>query len=62
MTLSQRIHWLLFGDDSTSLCGRAWAYRDHPGWALFVRAADAVLGPGHCAESADWHQRRRAEP
>lgn len=60
MTLSQLLHLLIFRDGSTSLCGRAWARRDRQGWAAFVRAADLLLGAGHCEASARFHAGRRA--
>lgn len=55
MTLSQRLHWLLYGDASTSICGRAWARRHEPGWRLFV----SLVGEAHCRRSAEWHASRR---
>lgn len=62
MTLSQRLHYLIYRDASTSLCGRAWARRAEPFWELFSDTADVWLGNGHCERSAAFHASRRVSP
>lgn len=58
MTVSQLLHWIIFRDDSTSLCGRAWRYREESRfWAGWV----VVFGVNHCSEAAEWHERRVAQ-
>lgn len=53
MTLSARMHRLIYGDDNhMSLCARAWWQHDVSRfWRLWV----LVFGPKHCKESWDWY-------
>jgi hypothetical protein len=51
MTFSAWLHWLIFRDASTSLCGRAYRLRHVPFWAAWVR----VFGLRHCRQSHYWH-------
>lgn len=62
MTISQGLHYLIFRDASTSLCGRAWARRHEPFWQTFMDSANAWFGAGHCRASAAYHARRRVAP
>jgi hypothetical protein len=55
MTFSSFLHWVIFGCDRMSICGRAWERREE---YTFWRAWVAVFGHDHCRNSWLYHKLR----